>query len=55
MQRNTYRIYPAWSRGANATVISRRFLAEDTGLVHCQIGPLAVATQRMFDWLDKYL
>jgi len=31
------------------------FTAEDTGLVHCQTGALAVATQRMFDWLDEYL
>ena len=31
------------------------FTAEDTGLVHCQTGALAVATQRMFDWLDENL
>ena len=31
------------------------FTAEDTGLVHCQTGALAVATQRMFDWLDEWL
>lgn len=31
------------------------FTAEDTSLVHCQTGALAVATQRMFDWLDEWL
>jgi len=31
------------------------FTEEDTGLVHCQTGALAVATQRMFDWLDEHL
>lgn len=31
------------------------FTAEDTGLVHCQTGALAVSTQRMFDWLDENL
>jgi hypothetical protein len=29
------------------------FTAEDTGLVHCQVGALAVGSQRMFDWLDE--
>jgi hypothetical protein len=29
------------------------FTAEDTGLVHCQTGALSVATQRMYDALDK--
>jgi pimeloyl-ACP methyl ester carboxylesterase len=29
------------------------FTAEDTGLVHCQTGALAVSGQRMFDWLDE--
>ncbi len=29
------------------------FTAEDTGLVHCQAGALAVSGQRMFDWLDE--
>lgn len=31
------------------------FTAEDTGLMHCQTGAMAVATQRMFDWLDEHL
>jgi len=31
------------------------FTAEDTGLLHCQTGAMAVATQRMFDWLDDRL
>ena len=31
------------------------FTEEDTALVHCQTGALAVATQRMFDWLDEHL
>ena len=29
------------------------FTAEDTGLVHTQTGAHAVATQRLFDWLDE--
>jgi hypothetical protein len=29
------------------------FTAEDTGLVHCQAGALAVGSQRMFDWLEE--
>jgi hypothetical protein len=29
------------------------FTKEDTGLVHCQVGALTVASQRMFDWLDE--
>tara|TARA_B110000503_G_scaffold139151_1_gene226886 strand:- start:150 stop:1505 length:1356 start_codon:yes stop_codon:yes gene_type:complete len=31
------------------------FDAEDTGLVHCQTGALAIAEQRMFDWLDEQM
>lgn len=31
------------------------FTAEDTGLVHCQVGASAVAEQRVFDWLDENL
>ncbi len=31
------------------------FTEEDTGLVHCQTGALAVSSQRMFDWLDEYI
>lgn len=31
------------------------FTEEDTGLVHCQTGALAVASQRLFDWLDEHL
>jgi hypothetical protein len=31
------------------------FTAEDTGLVHCQTGALAVASQRLFDWLDEHI
>ncbi len=31
------------------------FTAEDTGLAHCQVGALAVATERLFDWLDEYI
>ncbi|MGQ9625878.1 MAG: alpha/beta hydrolase family protein [Anaerolineae bacterium] len=31
------------------------FTAEDTGLVHCQTGALAIASQRMFDWLDEHI
>jgi alpha-beta hydrolase superfamily lysophospholipase len=31
------------------------FTAEDTGLVHCQVGATAVAGQRLFDWLDENL
>ncbi len=29
------------------------FDKEDTGLVHCQTGALAIASQRLFDWLDE--
>ena len=29
------------------------FSEEDAGLVHCQAGARAVASQRMFDWLDE--
>jgi alpha-beta hydrolase superfamily lysophospholipase len=29
------------------------FTAADTGLVHCQVGAMAVAGQRLFDWLDE--
>lgn len=29
------------------------FSAEDTGQLHCQEGAQAVASQRMFDWLDE--
>lgn len=31
------------------------FTAEDTGLVHCQTGAQAVATHRLFDWLDEHI
>jgi hypothetical protein len=31
------------------------FTAEDTGLVHVQAGALAVASQRLFDWLEEHL
>jgi pimeloyl-ACP methyl ester carboxylesterase len=31
------------------------FTAKDTGLVHCQAGALATATQRLFDWLDEHI
>jgi len=31
------------------------FSAEDTGLAHCQVGALSVATQRLFDWLDEHI
>ncbi len=31
------------------------FTPEDTGLVHCQAGALAVASQRLFDWLDDHV
>lgn len=31
------------------------FDAQDTGQLHCQTGALAVAEQRMFDWLDENL
>ncbi len=31
------------------------FTAEDTGLVHTQTGAHAVATQRLFDWLDEHI
>jgi pimeloyl-ACP methyl ester carboxylesterase len=31
------------------------FTAADTGLVHCQLGAMAVAEQRVFDWLDENL
>lgn len=31
------------------------FTAEDTGLVHVQTGAMAVATHRMFDWLDEHI
>ncbi|MDJ0691506.1 MAG: alpha/beta fold hydrolase [Xenococcaceae cyanobacterium MO_188.B32] len=31
------------------------FTEEDTAMLHCQIGALAVSSGRMFDWLDEYL
>ena len=31
------------------------FTAEDTGLVHCQVGATSVAEQRVFDWLAENL
>ena len=31
------------------------FTAEDTGLAHCQVGALAVAAERLFDWLDEQM
>jgi hypothetical protein len=33
----------------------RLFTEEDTGPVHCQVGALNIASQRMFDWLDEHL
>ncbi|HEX2906055.1 MAG TPA: alpha/beta fold hydrolase [Phototrophicaceae bacterium] len=31
------------------------FTAEDTGLLHCQTGAMAVGSQRLFDWLEENL
>lgn len=31
------------------------FTEEDTAMLHCQVGALAVSSGRLFDWLDEYL
>jgi len=31
------------------------FTAEDAAQTHCQTGAMAVATERLFDWLDEHV
>jgi len=32
-----------------------QFSAEDTGLLHCQVGAQAISSERLFDWLEENL